>query len=55
MDAFEREEEYLEEQLANGEITIKEYNREMLELRRDYQAAAEESAQDAYDREMECW
>ena len=55
MDALEREEQYLEEQLANGEITVKEYNRELRELYRDYRAQAEESAQRAYDDEMERW
>jgi predicted metal-dependent hydrolase len=52
---FEREEEYLEDQLADGEITTKEFNREMLELRRSYQAEAEEAAQNAYDDVMGDW
>lgn len=46
---LEREEEHLEEQLANGEITISEFNKEMRELQRDYHAAAEAAAQEAYD------
>lgn len=55
MDAFEREEQYLEEQLESGAMTIKEYNKEMRELQRDYRAQAEEAAQRAYDDEMERW
>jgi uncharacterized membrane protein len=33
--SFEKEEELLEEQLANGEITVQEFNKLMNELRRD--------------------
>lgn len=32
---FEREENILEAQLADGEITLKQYNTEMRELQRD--------------------
>lgn len=52
---FEREEEHLIEQLNRGEITQVQYRKEMRELQRDYQAAAEESAQRAYDEEMHRW
>ena len=52
---MEIEEELLEEQYANGEISDAEYRREMQELQRDYTAQAEESAQLAYDEEMERW
>jgi len=52
---FEREEQFLEDQLANGEITNSEFNEEMRELQRDYTMAAEEAAQGAYNREMENW
>ena len=55
MDWLKREEENLQEQLANGEIDIKEYNEQMRELRRDYRTAAEEASQRAYDDEMERW
>ena len=55
MDAFEREEQDLQERFANGEITTKEHNYELRELQRDYMAQAEESAQEAYDREMDKW
>lgn len=53
--SLEREEQYLEDLLTGGEITITEFNFEMRELQRDYQAAAEQAGQDAYAREMECW
>jgi hypothetical protein len=52
---IEREERALEQQLASGEISLQEYNAEMRELQRDYQAAAEEAARDAYNRELENW
>lgn len=52
---FEKEEQYLEDQLANGEIDIKEFNREMQELQRDYRAAAQEAAEQAYHDEIERW
>jgi hypothetical protein len=55
MDQFEREEEALEEAYNNGEITAKEYNKQMQELQRDYRAAAQEAAQEAYDNEMGRW
>ena len=40
--------EQLEELLAKGEITQQEYNDEMRELQREYQACAEEAAQEEY-------
>ena len=52
---IQREEEDLEEQLASGEITTKEFNREMSRLQREYREEARESAQRAYDREMDNW
>lgn len=52
---YEREEDALVEALNEGRITQQEYNREMRELQRDYRAAAEESAQRAYDDEMARW
>lgn len=55
MDQFEREEDFLEQQLNNGEITLTEFNREMRELQRDYRAAAEEAAEQAYRDEMGRW
>ena len=55
MDAFEREEQMLEDQLANGEISNEEFNSEMRELRRDYMGAAQEAAERAYNDEMGRW
>ena len=54
-DQIEREEQILEYQLANGEITIEQYNKEMIELQRDYRAASEEAAEEAYRNEMDRW
>ena len=52
---LEREEQYLEDQLANGEICMKEYNKEMREIHDSYRACAEEAAEDAYNDEMDRW
>ena len=51
----DREIDNLEQQLANGDISNAEFNRELREIERDYSAQAEESARDAYDRELGCW
>ena len=48
MDALEREEEYLNEQYANGSLSKKEYREELQELYRNYRAQAEEAAEQAY-------
>ena len=53
--SIEREEEILEEELARGDISLDEFNKEMRELQRSYRAAAEEAAERAYDDEMERW
>ena len=45
----------LDKMLEDGEISQKEYNLEMRELERSYQRMAEQSAQDAYDREYGRW
>lgn len=52
---FKKEEQSIEDDLANGVISDQEYNDQMRELQRDYCAAAEESAQRAYDDEMINW
>ena len=52
---LEREERYIEEAYEHGEITTKERDRELRELSIDFRSAAEEAAQEAYDREMERW
>ncbi len=55
MNAIEREENQLEEELNEGRITRKEYNQEMRELQRDYREQARESAREAYERELDRW
>jgi len=55
MDAFEREEQSLEDEYNAGNISLKEFNHEMAELQRDYRGQAEEAAQNAYDDEMDRW
>jgi hypothetical protein len=52
---LELEEDYLDEQYAAGTITSAEYAKELRELQRDYRAAAEEAAQDAYETELRYW
>lgn len=52
---FDREEEAILQAEACGAITHNEALRELRDLRRDYQAAAEEAAQDAYERELASW
>lgn len=52
---FDREAEALEQQLANGEISSKEFHREMAELRRALRDAASEHAREAYDDYMGGW
>lgn len=55
MNQYDREEEQLAHDYAAGLITREEYNRQMRELQRDYRAAAEESAREAYERELDRW
>ncbi len=56
MNQIELEEQYLEEEYSNGNITLKEYNSELRELYyRSVRACAEEAAQEAYDNEMGRW
>ena len=52
---FDKEEQQLEDDLAAGLISLEEFNLAMRELQREYTAAAQESAQRAYDLEMERW
>lgn len=55
MTQMEREEQYLERQYADGQISYDEYIREMNQLERDYREAAHEAARDAYERELDKW
>ena len=52
---FDREEDDIQKRYAAGDITLVQYNKEMLDLQRDYQGAAEEAALDAYERERANW
>jgi hypothetical protein len=52
---MEREEALLEQQLEDGQITNKEYQKELRELQRDYAAAASEAAREAAQAEYERW
>jgi len=54
-DYFTREEERLSDELDAGKITDAEYREEIRELQRDHRGAAEEAAQEAYEREMDRW
>ena len=55
MNGIEREEELLYQQLADGLISQEEFNNEIRELIYSFQAAAEESAENAYRDEMYYW
>lgn len=49
---FERAEEQLSEDLANGVYTLAEFNERMRDLGREYQEAVIEEAEAAYDDVM---
>ncbi len=55
MNQWDREVEVLERMLEEGRISQDEYNETMRDLERDYRDAARESAQEAYERELERW
>jgi hypothetical protein len=52
---WEREEAQLERDLNDGRISRKQYDDAMRELARDQRDAAEEAANEAYNRELERW
>lgn len=52
---FEREEDHICDQLNRGLITRQQFDKQMRELRYDYQAAQQQACQDAYERERENW
>ncbi len=52
---FDREEEQIERDLADGLIDSAEYNRSMRELRAAYRTACDEACMDAFERERENW
>ena len=53
--AFDREEQAIIDAEARGEITRAEAQRELRDLNREYREAAHESAQRAYEQELERW
>lgn len=55
MSFIEREEDKLYQEYECGAITKEEYEYELRELQRDYAAAAEESARNAYEDELGRW
>ena len=55
MDEYERDEQEIEDRFRKGEIDVKQYNKEMKSLYRDYKADAEEAATQAYNHEMNRW
>jgi uncharacterized membrane protein len=46
---YERAEDQLENELADGEITDKEFNDQMRDLNEEYEQCRNDAAQDAYD------
>jgi hypothetical protein len=55
MGQYEREEEQLERELSNGDISVKEYNEQMRDMQRSYREEAQDAAQNAYDNELSNW
>lgn len=52
---LELEEEALYEAYERGKITNEQLQKDLRELHREYRAAAEEAAFDAYERELSNW
>lgn len=50
-----REEDEVIDDMNEGRISVEKGRKRLHALRLDYQAAAEEAAQAAYDNEMESW
>jgi hypothetical protein len=55
MNQLEREEQALEDDYNSGAISLKELNRETRDLHASYREQAQESAQNAYDEELDRW
>lgn len=53
--ACEREEQQAHEDHAAGRITLVELNKRIRDIQRDYRDAAQEAAEDAYERERDRW
>lgn len=52
---FDREEDAIIDAMNSGEMSREEGRRAILDLQRDYRDAAEESAREAYERELDRW
>ena len=52
---IERDERQLEDDFANGTISIEQYHKAMNAMRREFREEAEEAAQAAFDQEMNEW
>ena len=52
---YERAEDEIDQQLADGLIDQKEYQRQMRDLRLEMEAEAEEAAREAYNEAMGGW
>lgn len=55
MDAYEREENDIDQREADGFITREQARKERADLQRDYRGQAEEAAMAAYNEEMNRW
>ena len=55
MNPWEREQDQLDRDLADGLISLAEYNSQSREIARDYRESAMESAREAYERELGNW
>lgn len=52
---YERAEDEIDQELADGLIDSKEYQRQMRDLRLEMESEAEEAAREAYDEAMGRW
>lgn len=55
MDQVEREEDAISQDYSAGKISLTEYNKQIRDLHRDVRAAAQESAENAYQAELDRW
>lgn len=55
MTQWEREEDQLDRDLAEGLVTPEEHRKQLRELQQDYRDSARGAAEDAYERELDRW
>lgn len=55
MNQYDREEEQIINDMNAGLISAAEGRKQLRDLQSDYREAAQESAREAYDREMDRW